>query len=1211
MNDSPARRRHKLTEACFSVALPLMIFTALIAGLGFYVYDVARHAVGKNVAGDMRAISTLKTGQIQQWLQERRDDAQLIATSELSVEMELWLDGGMKNNVIKNHLLAQLRQFATTAHYSDISLRSAVDGKLLLTSAGYPDLPGVREDAVRAANLGLPSLEDFHFAESKSVSGIDIGFFNPVFGAKSGRMLAVLHITIDPGDVLFPLLQQWPGASKSAETLLVRRDGDDVLYLNMLRHAENAALRLRVPMSTPNFVAARLIKEGRGLFESNDYRGVPSFSYGLPVAGTSWFLVAKMDRKEAFAQFNAVAATTAAVLVMLLLACAWWLTERKQAEQAQLGLNRALRLLSNCNQTLIHARDEQTLLDAICQLAVATGGYRMAWIGFAVHDVGKTLQIASRFGHEEGYLDAINISWNGDEQGRGPTGTAIRTGKTQVNHDFQRNPLLLPWRDAALKCGYQSSISLPLAEENNAAFGALTIYSPVANAFVAAEVKLLEELADDLSFGIVALRSATARRQAEEGLRYSEERYRLVLENAADAVFVIHPDGRLVYVNQQVTRMLGYGVDELLSMSVADVVPLEEIESTRSLLEQLKAQGQMRAEMSLKCRDGSSVPVELNAVSLPDGNLYGACRDITERRRYEVQLEYQATHDTLTGLANRNLLTDRIEQSIANASRTGHWVAAMLLDIDRFKLINDSLGHATGDALLQEVAKRLSGCVRSGDTVARLGGDEFMVVLSDMSTEDGAAALARKLLGAVAQPIRAGQHEIVITASLGVSLYPRDGELAPTLFKNADVAMYRAKELGRNSFQFYAPEMNARVLERLELENGLRRALELDELVLYYQPKVDLSRGHVVGAEALIRWKHPIAGMISPADFIPLAEETGLIVPIGEWVIEAACTQIKAWQDQGLSGITVSVNLSARQFQQENLVQIVAQGLRVSGVQAQYLELEVTESAIMKNPSKTITILQQLKKIGVHISLDDFGTGYSSLNYLKRFPIDSLKIDQSFVRDITSDPDDAAIARMIITLAHSLKKKVIAEGVESEAQLNFLQREHCDEMQGYFFSRPVPAEDFADILRDGRSLKLAATPLEEMHTLLIVDDEANVISSLKRLLRPEGYTILTAGSAAEGLEMLALHPVQVIIADQRMPLMNGTEFLNRVWQMYPDTIRILLTGYTDLKSVTEAVNRGAILKFLTKPWEDELLREHVREAFRYYDLKKKAQQYYG
>jgi len=570
-------------------------------------------------------------------------------------------------------------------------------------------------------------------------------------------------------------------------------------------------------------------------------------------------------------------------------------------------------------------------------------------------------------------------------------------------------------------------------------------------------------------------------RVAAQYKQLQQEAYlRTLLATIPDLVWLKDPEGVYLICNPEFEKSIGAPESEIVGKTDYDFVDKERADFYRQKDREAMMVGHstVNEEWVTYASDGRKVLLEKTKTPMRNaqGNVIGILgigHDITQRKSYEAELEYQATHDSLTGLANRTLLTDRMEQSIAYAHRAGRRIAVMVLDLDRFKLINDSLGHAPGDAVLQKIARQLAACVRPGDTVARLGGDEFMIIMTDMASEDDAATLARNLLDVVAQRIAAVGHDIVITASLGVSIYPRDGESAATLFRNADAAMYRAKELGRNRFQFYAPEMNERLLERLEMESGLRRALEQRELVLYYQPKVDLLHGRVVGAEALIRWNLPGVGLVSPGDFIPLAEETGLIVPIGEWVIETACAQLKSWQNQGLPGITMAINISARQFQQANLSDVVAQALRRHKIQGHDLDLEVTESAIMADPRKTAAILREWKGVGVRISLDDFGTGYSSLSYLKRFPIDNLKIDQSFVHDVTTDPDDAAIARMVITLAHSLKQKVIAEGVETGAQLEFLRREHCNEMQGYFFSCPLSGEEFAALLRSGRGLALA------------------------------------------------------------------------------------------------------------------------------------------
>ncbi len=881
------------------------------------------------------------------------------------------------------------------------------------------------------------------------------------------------------------------------------------------------------------------------------------------------------------------------------------ISDRKRAEIGLQRLNRALRTISRCNEVLVHASEENELLQDMCRTIVVSGQYRFAWVGYAEHDEAKSVRPVARFGSDNGYLDQASITWADVERSQEPSGTAVRTGAVQVNQNFVADPRLAPWRDEALKRGYAGNIALPLTD-NTGTFGVLTIYSSECDALDTQEVDLLTELANDLAYGINALRVRTERDQALKDLQLAAK----VFEDSKEGILITDHENRILAVNRSFTAITGYGEAEVLGQNPSVIKSNRHDASFYEVLwASINQSDRWMGEIWNRRKNGEvfaahqSVSVVRNAQGVLT-HYVGIFADISQRKESEERIRYLTQYDTLTGLANRTLLTDRLEQAIVYAHRAERVVAVILLDIDRFKLINDSLGHAAGNALLKQVADRLSSYIRPGDTVARLGSNEFLLVMSDVAAENDTTSLARNLLSVVAAPMTVDGQEVVLTASLGVALFPKDGETAASLLRNCDAAMHRAKELGRHSVQFYAPEMNAHMLERLELESGLRRAIERHEFQLHYQSKVELSRGLIVGAEALIRWCHPSMGMISPGDFIPLAEETGLIIPIGEWVIETACRQLKSWHEEGFSDIALSVNLSGRQFQQENLVDLVARVLRDHDLQAQYLELEITESAVMHDPLQTIEILRRLKKLGVRISLDDFGTGYSSLNYLKRFPIDTLKIDQSFIQDITSDPDDAAIVCAVISMAHSLKHKVIAEGVETEAQLAFLRRNRCDQVQGYYFSRPLPAEEFAQFLRIGKTLELGKdNEGEPGRTLLIVDDEESILASLRRLLRRDGYRILTASSAAEAFELLAVNEVQVIASDQRMPQMNGTEFLSRVKEIYPDTIRLVLSGYTELQSITDAINHGAIYKFLTKPWDDDLLRGHIREAFMFYESK--------
>ena len=450
--------------------------------------------------------------------------------------------------------------------------------------------------------------------------------------------------------------------------------------------------------------------------------------------------------------------------------------------------------------------------------------------------------------------------------------------------------------------------------------------------------------------------------------------------------------------------------------------------------------------------------------------------EIDERKRTEEDLAHLARHDYLTGLANRNHFQDRLTQALARAARSDGLVAVLFLDLDRFKSISETFGHTVGDLLLKATAKRLEGCMRDTDTIARWGGDEFIFVLEGIVDIQYVTTAAKRIVAAMESPFNLDDREIFVTASIGITVYPDDGEDVETLTKNADTAVFRAKEKGRNIYQFYAPEMNAKALEHLSLENNLRRALERDEFNLYYQPRVSLASGQMVGMEVLLRWMHPELGMVPPVEFIPMAEETGLIATIGEWVLHTSCAQNRAWQQEGLPPLKMSVNLSAQQFRQKGLRDTIDRVLKDTGLEPQYLEFELTESLLMEDTKVSSTTLSDFKRMGFNISVDDFGTGYSSLGYLKRFPLDTLKIDQSFVRDITIDSDSAAIANSVIALARSLRLRVVAEGVETEEQLSMLRDQECDEIQGYLFSRPLPAQEFKKLLQSGKGLE----PVQEI-----------------------------------------------------------------------------------------------------------------------------------
>ena len=573
-----------------------------------------------------------------------------------------------------------------------------------------------------------------------------------------------------------------------------------------------------------------------------------------------------------------------------------------------------------------------------------------------------------------------------------------------------------------------------------------------------------------------SIRYAIERKATRTRLRDSEEKLSSILASIDNVVWS-SSGHKLLYLSPVAQTVYGRPVEQFYANENLwfDIIHPDDVAGVRDAAAKLPAQGNMRCEYRILRPDGEVRWVEERSTAVQDeaGNISrvdSVASDITERKRHELRAEYLASHDPLTNLANRNLLSDRLTQSIIHARRLRRMLALLYLDLDRFKDYNDTFGHDFGDQLLKLVASRLQTAIRAGDTVARQGGDEFIILLTDLWTQDDAVEVAAKLLEIFSVPFVIDGRMLHVTTSIGAAIYPTDAEDVSELLSNADMAMYRAKEEGGNSFQFYSGEMTRRTKERLEIGNALVQALEREEFELFYQPKVDIQSGRICGMEALIRWHHPHRGLVSPTAFIPVAEETGLILAIGEWALEKACTQNKAWQTAQLQPVPVSVNLSPRQFGQEGLPDMVARHLEQSGLDAQYLELEVTEGVMISDPARALSILQDIRDLSVSLSLDDFGTGYSSLAYLQRFPFAKLKIDGAFVADITSNKSNAAITLAIIDIAHRLNLRVVAEGVETEAQLSYLRQHLCDEIQGFYFSEPVPAAEFEQMLRHGNEL---------------------------------------------------------------------------------------------------------------------------------------------
>jgi diguanylate cyclase (GGDEF)-like protein/PAS domain S-box-containing protein len=564
----------------------------------------------------------------------------------------------------------------------------------------------------------------------------------------------------------------------------------------------------------------------------------------------------------------------------------------------------------------------------------------------------------------------------------------------------------------------------------------------------------------------------TKRKSAEQALREAERRYHGLFDNAIEGIFRTTVNGHYLDANPALAHIYGFDSPHELMDSLCDISSQLYVEKQRrdEFMHIIKARGSVTGfESQVYRKNGDIIWISENARAIfaDDGThigYEGTVEDITERRLYQVRIEHQANYDTLTGLANRALLQDRLQQALLTASSSDRRIAVAFVDLDRFKFINDSLGHHMGDELLKSVANRLKSCIRDCDTVARLGGDEFVLLINGHTGADSVRQMMEQMLATVSKPWVIDQGEFQVSCSIGVALHPEDGTEALTLLKHADSAMYRAKDSGRNNFQFFTRELNALMMEQLELETHLRRALERKQFILRYQPRINLATGKIVAAEALIRWRIPQRGTIPPRRFITLAEETGLIVPIGKWVLRTACAQNKAWQDAGLPPIVVCVNVSPRQFRHESLVQTVAEALDSTGLEPRFLELELTESMMMHDAPQIVAMLDELKQLGVQIAVDDFGTGYSSLSYLKRFPVDRLKVDRSFVEHMTSEADDATIVRAIIALGHNLGLKVVAEGVESAQQARALRAYQCDEAQGFLYGRAASARDMPRLL---------------------------------------------------------------------------------------------------------------------------------------------------
>ncbi|GAB1719385.1 MAG: diguanylate cyclase/phosphodiesterase (GGDEF & EAL domains) with PAS/PAC sensor(s) [Nitrosospira sp.] len=974
---------------------------------------------------DLQTITDLKIGQIELWLEERRGDAESLRIDKVLAERIVNLPHKRADKHLRQLVRTRLSAVQRAYGYESVLLfaEGTEENETTLALGEQRPLSARARALVPAAlQTGQVQSSDM-YSDEKGEARLDIvaPLVPDEFSKKAGTVI-VLRANLRK--FLLPLVEKWPGKSLSAETLLVRQDGETITYLNRRRHAANRGEKERQGYEQPGAeeglaLIAAIRQNQRGTLQGLDYRGEPVFAAHGPIAGTGWHLVSKIDRSEVLAPlwtliyWVSIVILLATAIVGLVLVLLW----RQQQQADRLAL-------------LVRTTEQDRLLKNF---------YEMPFIGMATTSpVTKCWlrcndQLCEILGYPREEL--MEKSW------------VELTHPDDVEKDI-----------AAFE-------NVMRGESEGYALNKRFIRKDKTIVITNTDVKCVRRNDGSVDYFVAMIRDITEQEHRKNEILAAQNQLQATLDAIPDLLFELDLDGACHAYHSARTDLPAIPVESMLGKKISEVLPAVAVEIILSALREARekglsagkqleldlAQGKLWFELSVSRRhaDPGTKP-----------RFIVLARDITERKAAEQRIMNLAHYDPLTGLPNRVLLGDRMKVAIQHAARQSRRLAVLFVDLDRFKPINDSLGHDIGDKLLKAVAVRMQGSVRVVDTVSRVGGDEFVVLLSEIELPDDAARVAEKLILGLSQPYRIDEHELLLTASIGICIYPDNGTQPSILLRNADASMYTAKQGGRNRYQFYSDDMTQRAIERLGLEHDLRGAVERGETFLVYQPQIELATSRIIGMEVLMRWRHATRGLISPARFIPVAEDSGIILTLGEWALHESCQQAQLWRDQGLLDVCVSVNVSAVQLRQTDFVHIVARVLADTGLPPANLELELTESVIMQETESTLEKLRELETLGVKVAIDDFGTGHSSLSYLRQFTVDRLKIDQSFVHDLPGNVDAEAIAGAIVAMGLRLGLRIIAEGVETEAQAAFLQSALCKEGQGYFYARPMTADAF-------------------------------------------------------------------------------------------------------------------------------------------------------